>query len=101
MNLKNVKTLKPAEVQRLRRFLHMVGHELLTTAKNDAMPDQWDEISNCQWTMAAIVAIYDQMAVDGLLPKRFADGTPSCGHRAYRAGYCGEMSCPNYVGKHT
>lgn len=87
----------------LRRLLHIVGQELQTMAKSDKLPDQWGELNLTSYALEAQKAVYNLMVADGLLPglPSTADGTAACGHKAYRAGYCGEISCTNYVVKHT
>jgi hypothetical protein len=66
-----LKALTPAEVAKLRRFLHIVGQELVSIASSSTLPDQWDvNMGVTSYTTEAVETIYKQMAADGLLPKR-------------------------------
>lgn len=65
-------------------------------SKSEKLPDQWGEIGSSSYTMAAMAAVYDLMAKDGLLPAEGAGKHPVCGHPLVGKNSCSEMRCVSY-----
>jgi hypothetical protein len=64
------KALTPTQIQMLRRLMVVAGQELIQMANSKKLPDQWGEIGCTTYGIEAMAAVYNQMAADGMLPKR-------------------------------